>query len=159
VSATSDARPLESPAPPWVHVLVGDADAALPALPPGFVQRVVDGRRCGTKRRCLAELARAFACPPYFGGTWDALEDCLTDLEWLPGAGYRLLIRDADRLLPRDADGYATLVALLGDVGRAWGTAATGHPGRAAVPFHTILIVPARRLAARANWGAPRLAP
>lgn len=159
MSATSDDRPLESPAPPWVHLLVGEDDAALPALPPGFVQRVVDGRRCGTKRRCLAELARAFACPPYFGGTWDALEDCLTDLEWLPGAGYRLLIRAADRLLPRDADGYATLVALLGDVGRAWGTAATGHPGRAAVPFHTILVVPARRLAARADWGAPRLAP
>jgi len=67
------------------------------------------------------------------------------------------VIRAADRLLPRDAAGYAALVPLLEDVGRAWGTAATGHPGRGAVPFHTVLVVPANRLGTRRNWRAPRL--
>ena len=94
--------------------------------------------------------------PAHFGRTWDALEDCLTDLGWLPGAGYRLIVRAADRLLARDPAGYATFVALLEDVGRAWATAATGHPGRSATPFHTILVVPARRLGARPDWGVPR---
>lgn len=157
MSVPSPARQLESTAPPWVHLLVADTDAALPAPPPGFVTRAIEGRRCGTKRALLNQFARALAFPPHFGRTWDALEDCLTDLEWLPGAGYRLVIRAADRLLPRDPAGYATLLALLEDVGRAWGAAATGHPGRPPIPFHSVLVVPPRRLGGRSDWGAPRL--
>jgi hypothetical protein len=159
MSAPSAADRLASTGPPWVHLLAtgDDALAALPAPPPGFVVRVIDGRRGRTKRVLLEELARALEFPPYFGRTWDALEDCLTDLEWLPGAGYRLVIRAADHVLARDAAGYATFVALLADVGRAWGTARTGHPGRRAVPFHTVLAVPPHRLDARRRWGAARL--
>jgi hypothetical protein len=148
-----------STAPPWVHLLVArdDAPGTLPAAPPDFVVQTVDGRRCRTKRALLDELARVLGFPAHFGRTWDALEDCLTDLEWLPGAGYRLIILNADRLLPGDPAGYATFVPLLEDVGRAWATTATGHPGRSAVPFHTVLVVPAHRLGARPNWGVPRL--
>jgi hypothetical protein len=121
------------------------------------VVRTLDGRRCRTKRALLDEIARAFGFPAYFGRTWDALEDCLTDLGWLPGAGYRLILGAADRLLARDPASYVTLVALLEDVGRAWATGETGHPGRSAVPFHTVLVVTAGRLATRPNWGVPRL--
>ena len=119
--------------------------------------RTLDGRRCRTKRALLDELAQALGFPAHFGRTWDALEDCLTDLEWLPGAGYRLVVHAADRLLARDDAGYATFVALLADVGRAWATAATGHPGRSAVPFHTVLVVPPDAARRAADWGAPRL--
>lgn len=37
-----------------------------------------------SKDTALTELARAFDMPRWFGHNWDALEDCLTDLEWLP---------------------------------------------------------------------------
>lgn len=159
MSASSSGDPLASPAPPWVHLLVGrdDAPAGLPPSPPGFVVRALDGRRCLTKRALLDEMARALGFPAHFGRTWDALEDCLTDLEWLPGTGYRLVIFAADRLLARDPVAYPALIALLEDVGRAWAFTATGHPGRSAVPFHTVLVVAADRLAARATWLAPRL--
>ena len=146
------------PAPPCVHLLVsGDWAATLAPVPHDFVTRVLDGGRCRTKRALLAELARVLDFPAHFGRNWDALEDCLTDLGWLPAAGYRLVVSAADRLLARDAAGYATLVALLEDVGRAWGTATTGHPGRGAVPFHTVLAVPASQLGARPNWIVPPL--
>jgi hypothetical protein len=159
VSAPSIADRLQATAPPWVHLLVTeDASPPLLAAPRGFVVRTLDGRRCRTKRALLEELARTLGFPAHFGRTWDALEDCLTDLDWLPGAGYRLVVRAADRLLARDEAGYATFVALLADVGRAWGTAATGHPGRSAVAFHTVLVVPPDRVGARRSWGAPRLA-
>ena len=79
-------------------------------------------------------------------------------LGWLPGAGYQLVVSSADRLLAQNSADYATFVALLKDVGRAWGTGATGHPGRGAVPFHTVLVVSAARLSKRRNWGAPPLA-
>jgi hypothetical protein len=38
------------------------------------------------------------AFPAWFGHNWDALADCLTDLSWLPAAGYVLIW-----------DGYGTL--------------------------------------------------
>ena len=144
---------------PWVHLLVAgdDAPPALPPPPPGVVVRTLDGRRARTKRALLAEMARVLAFPAHFGGTWDALEDCLTDLEWLPGAGYRLIVLAADQLLAREPASYSTLVALLEDVGRVWGTQATGHPDRARVAFHTVLVVPAHRRHARADWGAAPL--
>jgi len=145
--------------PPWVHLLVtgDDGPPVLPAPSPGAVIRTLDGRRCRTKRALLAEMARELAFPAHFGGTWDALEDCLTDLEWLPGTGYRLVILAADRLLEREPASYATLVTVLEDVGRAWGTVATGHAGRGPVPFHTVLVVPAHRRKVRSDWGVAPL--
>ena len=160
MSAAPTADRLATVAPPWVHLLVtgDDEPPALPPPPPGVVVRTLDGGRCRTKRTFLAEIARVLGFPAHFGGTWDALEDCLTDLEWLPGAGYRVVILAADRLLAREPASYATLVALLADVGRAWGSGATGHPGRRPVPFHTVLVVPAARRSARADWGVASLA-
>ena len=159
MSSLSPADRLGSTAPPWVHLLVAgdDGPATLPAAPHDFVVRTLDGRRCQTKRALLDELDRVLGFPAHFGRTWDALEDCLTDLGWLPGTGYRLIVLTADRLLAQDPTEYATFVALLEDVGRAWATVATGHPGRSAVPFHTVLVVPAHRLGVRPNWGVPRL--
>jgi hypothetical protein len=151
---------LASAGPPWIHLWVGGdpALAGLLAPPSGVVLRRLDGRRCRTKRALLDEAARVLNFPAHFGRTWDALEDCLTDLTWLRGSGYRLVITAADRLLARNPAHYATFVALLEDVGRAWATGATGHPGRGPVPFHTVLVVPPDRVDARAEWGAPRLA-
>jgi RNAse (barnase) inhibitor barstar len=158
VTSPSFTDRLASTAPPWVHLLVGGDDApGTLSAPPGFVVRTLDGRRCRTKHALLEELARVLGFPAHFGRTWDALEDCLTDLGWLPGEGYWLIILAADRLLARDQAGYATFVALLEDVGRAWATTATGHPGRSAVPFHTVLVVPRDRLGTRPSWGVPRL--
>jgi RNAse (barnase) inhibitor barstar len=159
VSPPIPADRLASTAPPWVHLLVADDDApaALPTPGPGFVVRTVDGRRCRTKRALLDELARALEFPAHFGRNWDALADCLTDLGWLPARGYWLVVTAADRLLARDPAGYATFVGVLDDVGRAWGTGATGHPGREPTPFHTVLTVSARRVGARRSWRATPL--
>jgi hypothetical protein len=43
----------------------------------------------------LSKLAEALEFPAWFGGNWDALEDCLTDLSWLNAAGHVLLIEGA----------------------------------------------------------------
>jgi RNAse (barnase) inhibitor barstar len=145
--------------PPWVHLLeVGAGELDLgPGLPPEFVLRRIDGRRCRTKAALLKELAGALAFPEHFGRNWDALEDCLTDLDWLPARGYLLLFSRADALLAGREEDYATLTDLLESVGRAWATRQTGHPGRAPVPFHTVLAVSRARLTSRADWRAPRL--
>lgn len=46
-----------------------------------FVLKVPAGIR--SKAELLAALASAGHFPDYFGGNWDALQDCLRDLSWI----------------------------------------------------------------------------
>lgn len=43
-------------------------------------------------------LAIGFSFPAYFGRNWDAVDECLRDLSWLPAEGYVLLVSGADDL-------------------------------------------------------------
>jgi len=47
-----------------------------------------DGR---DKDAILRAIAEALGFPSWFGGNWDALEDCLADLSWRRGKGHVLL--------------------------------------------------------------------
>jgi hypothetical protein len=53
------------------------------------------------KTGLLQAVARALEFPAWFGGNWDALEDCLTDLSWHEAKGHVLLIEGANAL-PQD---------------------------------------------------------
>ncbi|MDD5388679.1 MAG: barstar family protein [Gallionellaceae bacterium] len=58
---------------------------------------VLDGRLLGDKASLLAALGWTLHFPDYFGGNWDALDECLADLSWHAGP-LRLLITHADSL-------------------------------------------------------------
>jgi hypothetical protein len=69
------------------------------------------------KDELLARLARALHFPAWFGGNWDALEDCLTDLSWLEGDGHVLLLEGASGL---NADDFGILADVLSSSARFW---------------------------------------
>ena len=56
------------------------------------------------KAELMERIAHALEFPQWFGGNWDALEDCLTDLSWLKADGHVLLFEDAGRM-PADESG------------------------------------------------------
>lgn len=146
--------------PPWVHLVVldrGDRPTSARSVPAGFIVRTIDGRRARTKRGLLAEFARALAFPDGAGRNWDAFEELLTDLEWLPAKGYLLVITDADQLLAEDADEYDTFIGILNDVGREWAAPRGGERARPAMPFHVHLVVAREHEGARPDWRVPRL--
>ena len=145
---------LRSVKSPWVHLVVldqGQKPERLLAAPAGFVSRTVDGRRARTKRGLLAEFARALEFPADSGRNWDAFEELLADLEWLPAKGYLLIVIDADEMLAEDADEYDTFIEIATSVAKEWATA------RPPVPFHLCLTTLRQRAAARADWRVPRL--
>jgi hypothetical protein len=151
---------LRSTKPPWVHLVVldhGKKPESVLAAPPGFVARTIDGRRGRTKRGLLAEFARALKFPADSGRNWDAFEELLADLEWLPAKGYLVIVTDADELLAEDPDDYDTFIEITKDVAKEWATPRRGESARPAVPFHVLLVVSRRRADARADWRVPRL--
>jgi hypothetical protein len=124
-------------------------------VPDGFLFKVVRGRRCRHTAELFAELAEVLEFPDYFGHNWDALEECLADLEWLPGKGYVLLFTEAELILPDDEDEFATFLEVLNDAGEAW---AAGDGGKRAKPFHSALAVSERNKSKRTHWGVPQVA-
>jgi len=58
----------------------------------------INARNIRTKADLLSAIATALSFPKYFGHNWDALADCLGDLEWISAKGYVLVIRNADQL-------------------------------------------------------------
>ncbi len=64
----------------------------------------------------FAALAGGLAFPPYFGANWDALDECLHDLEWLGRSAVLLVVRGAERLL--EAEGLETFLEILASAAR-----------------------------------------
>jgi hypothetical protein len=66
--------------------------------------RVVDISLQGatSKDELLRRIAGALEFPGWFGGNWDALEDCLSDLSWHKADGWLVLFRDFSEGSPED---------------------------------------------------------
>jgi len=88
------------------------------------------------KDTLLAGVARSLGFPEWFGGNWDALEDCLCDLSWRPGAGHILLFRAVGGV---PADELSVLLDVLGSSAAFW-----TERGR---PFFAVFLDPDHALA------------
>jgi hypothetical protein len=69
------------------------------------------------KEALMQHIAQALEFPRWFGGNWDALEDCLTDLSWSKAGGHVLLIEGAEGL---PADERGILVDILASAAAWW---------------------------------------
>ncbi len=66
---------------------------------PGTYAAYLRGKRCRTKASFFREISAAMQFPAYFGENWDALSECLRDLnEWLSFKAVTVVIDDYDRL-------------------------------------------------------------
>jgi RNAse (barnase) inhibitor barstar len=149
---------LQNATAPWSSLLIippGMTATALVKPPAGFALRVVQGKKCKTPAGLFNEFARALDFPDYFGHNWDALEECLADLEWLPAKGYVLLVSDAQCVIPDDEEEYETLLEVLSDAGEAWSKAQTAEGRRA--PFHVFFAISQQEKTKRKHWGLEEL--
>ena len=88
----------------------------------------------GEEKILLKNIAAALNFPDWFGGNWDALEDCLGDLSWSKAAGHVLLFEQA-----KAGDDLGVLTDVLRSSAEFW--AGRGRP------FFAVFIDPARTLA------------
>ena len=79
----------------------------------------IDGSKIERKEQLLNHLATALRLPKSFGHNWDALEECLNDLEG-DGEGYVIYYDHIDGLLNGHPDQFETLVEILRDAVESW---------------------------------------
>ncbi len=62
----------------------------------------------------LEQIGKTLHFPDWYGANFDALHDCLTDPQCLPGNGHILTIAGSDNLRTSDPEGFATLLDVFG---------------------------------------------
>ena len=86
----------------------------------GFAFFHIEGKNIARKEQLLNHVATALRFPDEFGHNWDALEECLTDLEWVDADGYLIYYDHIDGLLGAHPDQFETLVEILRDAVASW---------------------------------------
>lgn len=83
------------------------------------VHRIDLGKAAG-KSGLFDALAQAFKFPSHFGRNWDALNDCLSDLSWLPAQGYVILLTSGQAFATDHENDFILAVELLQGVAESW---------------------------------------
>lgn len=87
------------------------------AISPALVAEMPTGIK--TKDALLDELYQRLRFPDYFGDNWDALEECIRDLSWLPAGP--VVLRHYDLPLAGDVGSQKTYLSILRDaVEKKW---------------------------------------
>jgi hypothetical protein len=90
-------------------------------------------RDAQTKEALLERLAMAMAFPAWFGGNWDATEDCLADLSWRGNGPHVLLFAEA-----RPSPDLRVLIDVLRSSAEFWQERGT--------PFFAVFVDPGHLL-------------
>jgi RNAse (barnase) inhibitor barstar len=103
------------------------------------VVRFLRGQKMQTAPELFDEFAAALQFPYYFGENWNALWECLSDLEWLPEGPCILLILDGKQLLAREVEeSLAVFLDFLTVVTEEWTTTGKGPLEPAPRSFHVV---------------------
>ena len=98
------------------HLSQADAEALAARLGEAKILcRFVDGAGLKNKADLFAAIAQTLDFPSYFGGNWDALVDCLSDMSWIPAKGYVLVLLNAGQFCEADEEAHDTLAEICLD--------------------------------------------
>src|SRR5437899_6242680 len=118
---------LAAPPPCGLHVVQTDESTlfdravAIITSNPKAAVRTIRGRKSQSLASFFDESAAALQFPYYFGENWNAFDEVMGELSWLPAEAYLLLFTSADLLLrdASDAD-FRILVETLSEVHAAY---------------------------------------
>jgi RNAse (barnase) inhibitor barstar len=101
----------------------------------------VRGSKSSDEARFFDELAAALQFPYYFGENWNAVWDCITDLNWLEGSSFLIVFDSAEHLLSESDQGFQFLLEVLTDAHQRWHQETTdfGARGRQPIAFQSVL--------------------
>jgi RNAse (barnase) inhibitor barstar len=95
-------------------ILEGQAAAA------GLAVHKLDIGSIPGKNGLLDAFAATLKFPAYFGANWDALDECLSDLEWLDAPGWFLIIAGAGAFAAKNRQTLGTAIEMLQSAVEYW---------------------------------------
>jgi RNAse (barnase) inhibitor barstar len=103
------------------HQPHGAADDLLRAAEAnGFAPFRIDLKGVMDKDALLTAIAQAMHFPDWFGHNWDALADCLTDLDWHAASGYVILLEHCDGIHGHAENDFVTLLQVFSSSAEVW---------------------------------------
>jgi len=139
---------LYTPNSPWVYVVEAIASditnfgwSLANHQSSRVVVRFLRGRKMTNSSALDNEFAAALQFPWYFGENWAAFDECIKDLEWMPGDVYVLIIIDSRAVLSEEPEEqFSILMRILQNAANEWSQPVETSEAwsRPAVPFHVI---------------------
>ncbi len=80
----------------------------------------LNGMEIKSKDELLRRLSQVMKFPDYFGSNWDALEECLNDLSWLPARGYAIQFVNADNFINNSLSDFKVFAQIVESVSNRW---------------------------------------
>lgn len=80
----------------------------------------LDGRKIATKEDFLREAATAMNFPTYFGANWDAFDECIRDLSWIPAQKYILIYDRPDIFAKAQPEQWQIAQDILQSASQYW---------------------------------------
>ncbi|MCU7829566.1 MAG: barstar family protein [Candidatus Thiodiazotropha sp. (ex Myrtea sp. 'scaly one' KF741663)] len=138
------------PEPPWIIQTDMDDDIVLSELKKKYGEQVkknyfvLNGNKMHDFDGLFTEFSIGLKFPDYFGRNFNALDECMADLEWLNLNTYIIFIKNASEILEKNTNrDFDALIKLLDNVAYEWSKPVKlGEEwDRDPVPFHVILQV------------------
>jgi hypothetical protein len=126
---------------PLTPVFVGNAPPGVLSWPSALpAEQALDAARAAGWETAVLDLsgvtdrpglmtacADALRLPDWFGANWDALADCLSDLQWWPaGPGRLILVRNWQDYAAARTDEWRILQEIFADAAAHWRDTDTG---------------------------------
>jgi len=78
---------------------ISDLDQIKNKIEGSQVEILLNCEKMKDKNSCFNELAEKFRFPDYFGYNWDAVDECLADLEWFEEKNIIVIFKNFNQLL------------------------------------------------------------
>src|SRR5512141_2646524 len=99
---------------------IGSAELVAAANAAGLQAYKIDLAKARGKRGLFDAFAKALKFPEHFGKNWDAFNDCLSDLAWLDGKGWVLILTNCRPFATKNAADFDVTLDLLEGVVACW---------------------------------------
>jgi hypothetical protein len=109
--------------PPIILMQQAEADRLVYSLqcsPGGGAVRVIRGWKCSDLDALNNEVAAALQFPNYYGENWNAMDECIRELAWMPADWYLIFVSTIEEVLPEDESDFDIFLQVLSDAGSAW---------------------------------------
>jgi len=86
----------------------------------GLAVHKIDLAAARGKKGWIDALAGALKFPGYFGANWDALDECLRDLQWIDAKGWLLLITNGATFSTKNRRIWKTALTVMQSGAEHW---------------------------------------